>query len=304
MQTDEVDRLKWIAQICQTPEDDNVRLYFADWLEEHGEGERGEFIRVQCDLAKLPEPEEKTQGHEGEFDIRNHCVECRKTRPAYCKYHALTNRWREILAKNRIVWEYGFPWAEFEWSRGFVSSVTCTAEDWLRHGDDLTWGWAKCERCEGGKIWAAWPVKHEGAIYPGRKRVDCPTCSGLGRVPPTRACLECGYWEEGEKIVMHCEECKDSGRVHRPCPPTAQPITEVRLTTHPRETGNINEFALWTNGDGSTWRSDRWPGVTFHLPQTGSGYDRLVRVTLEDIVRGSLARPFLPEVPFHQSRTA
>jgi uncharacterized protein (TIGR02996 family) len=32
--------------------DDTVRLVYADWLEEHGQLERAEFIRVQCELAK------------------------------------------------------------------------------------------------------------------------------------------------------------------------------------------------------------------------------------------------------------
>jgi uncharacterized protein (TIGR02996 family) len=33
---------------------DALRLVFADWLEDHGELERAEFIRVQIELAKLP----------------------------------------------------------------------------------------------------------------------------------------------------------------------------------------------------------------------------------------------------------
>jgi uncharacterized protein (TIGR02996 family) len=33
--------------------DDAPRLIFADWLEEHGAAERAEFIRVQCELARL-----------------------------------------------------------------------------------------------------------------------------------------------------------------------------------------------------------------------------------------------------------
>ena len=46
----------FLAQICDNPADDTVRLVFADWLEEHGEPERAEFIRVQCELAKTPKP--------------------------------------------------------------------------------------------------------------------------------------------------------------------------------------------------------------------------------------------------------
>ncbi len=39
--------------ICENPDDDTPRLVFADWLQEHGEEDRAEFIRVQCEAAKL-----------------------------------------------------------------------------------------------------------------------------------------------------------------------------------------------------------------------------------------------------------
>src|SRR3954453_18261421 len=34
------------------PDDDTPRLVYADWLDEHGEADRAEFIRVQCELAR------------------------------------------------------------------------------------------------------------------------------------------------------------------------------------------------------------------------------------------------------------
>jgi uncharacterized protein (TIGR02996 family) len=43
------DRL--LAAILDDPESDAPRLIYADWLEEHGQGELAEFIRVQCELA-------------------------------------------------------------------------------------------------------------------------------------------------------------------------------------------------------------------------------------------------------------
>jgi uncharacterized protein (TIGR02996 family) len=41
--------------IIENPDADAPRLVYADWLEERGKQERAEFIRVQCELAKLPE---------------------------------------------------------------------------------------------------------------------------------------------------------------------------------------------------------------------------------------------------------
>ncbi|MBY0228736.1 MAG: TIGR02996 domain-containing protein [Gemmataceae bacterium] len=47
----------FLADIRENPEDDTPRLVFADWLADHGEEERGEFIRAQVrgEEARLPE---------------------------------------------------------------------------------------------------------------------------------------------------------------------------------------------------------------------------------------------------------
>jgi uncharacterized protein (TIGR02996 family) len=41
--------------ILAEPDDDAPRLVYADWLEEHGQQERGQHIRLQCRAAALPE---------------------------------------------------------------------------------------------------------------------------------------------------------------------------------------------------------------------------------------------------------
>jgi uncharacterized protein (TIGR02996 family) len=46
------DREALMAAILATPDDDTPRLVFADWLDEHGDPARAEFIRVQCRLAE------------------------------------------------------------------------------------------------------------------------------------------------------------------------------------------------------------------------------------------------------------
>jgi uncharacterized protein (TIGR02996 family) len=43
------------AILADTDGDDGPRLVYADWLDEHGDP-RGEFIRVQCELARLGPP--------------------------------------------------------------------------------------------------------------------------------------------------------------------------------------------------------------------------------------------------------
>jgi len=47
--------LAFLRAIKETPEDDTPRLILADWLDENGDPDRAEFIRVQCRLARLAE---------------------------------------------------------------------------------------------------------------------------------------------------------------------------------------------------------------------------------------------------------
>jgi uncharacterized protein (TIGR02996 family) len=49
------ERSAFISAILDTWDDDAPRLVFADWLQEHGESERAEFIRAQIEAADLPE---------------------------------------------------------------------------------------------------------------------------------------------------------------------------------------------------------------------------------------------------------
>jgi uncharacterized protein (TIGR02996 family) len=51
----------FLADIDANPEDDRPRLVFADWLEDHGDPDRADFIRVQCELAQ-PEDEDPRRG--------------------------------------------------------------------------------------------------------------------------------------------------------------------------------------------------------------------------------------------------
>jgi uncharacterized protein (TIGR02996 family) len=45
----------FLRAICENPEDDTVRLVYADWLDENGDPDRAEFIRVQVERARLRE---------------------------------------------------------------------------------------------------------------------------------------------------------------------------------------------------------------------------------------------------------
>jgi uncharacterized protein (TIGR02996 family) len=44
----------FLQAILESPDDDTPRLIYADWLDEHGDPARAEFIRVQCRLTQIP----------------------------------------------------------------------------------------------------------------------------------------------------------------------------------------------------------------------------------------------------------
>jgi uncharacterized protein (TIGR02996 family) len=68
-----------LRAIYANPDDDTPRLVYADWLDEHGQPERAEFIRVQVELART-ECEESHQRLEERADELHeaHCEEWTK----------------------------------------------------------------------------------------------------------------------------------------------------------------------------------------------------------------------------------
>src|SRR5262245_37079412 len=46
-----------LQEIVTHPEDDAPRLVYADWLEDHGQPQRAEFIRLQIEVARIEEAE-------------------------------------------------------------------------------------------------------------------------------------------------------------------------------------------------------------------------------------------------------
>lgn len=52
------DHAEFLQAILNNPDDDVLRLAYSDWLEEQGKVEFAEFIRVQCELAKMTDEED------------------------------------------------------------------------------------------------------------------------------------------------------------------------------------------------------------------------------------------------------
>ncbi|MBO0698035.1 MAG: TIGR02996 domain-containing protein [Zavarzinella sp.] len=102
----------FLDRVSADPDDDAPRLIFADWLDERGDP-RGEFIRVQVALARLP------AGEPGAADLRD------REATLLAQYHA---RWSEPLRGVA-------GWTEFR--RGFVETVNIETRTFLRRAPDL-----------------------------------------------------------------------------------------------------------------------------------------------------------------------
>jgi uncharacterized protein (TIGR02996 family) len=103
-----------LQAICADPDNVTLRLIYADWLEEHGDAARAEFIRVQCQLADMDEYDD------GWPELREREL-------------ALLNRhgrgwWKDIAGVN-----VGF-------RRGFVERLKMPVETFLRLGEQLVLG--------------------------------------------------------------------------------------------------------------------------------------------------------------------
>jgi uncharacterized protein (TIGR02996 family) len=53
-----------LQAILDDPYDDDVRLVYADWLEDHDQAERAGFIRLQIELARLPKGDKRRKNME------------------------------------------------------------------------------------------------------------------------------------------------------------------------------------------------------------------------------------------------
>ena len=124
----------FLAAIRAEPRDNLPRLAFADWLDEHGQPERAEVIRVQCEVARL---EARIRFGFGHPDW-----------PA--AWRALADRQSRLFLDATWAPEFGpvliAPWPGYHdtdpvaaavFVRGFAAAVTCPAEVWLEHGDAI-----------------------------------------------------------------------------------------------------------------------------------------------------------------------
>jgi uncharacterized protein (TIGR02996 family) len=150
------DYLAMLRGVLAEPDDDGPRLVLSDWLEENGQPDRAEFVRLQCRIArieatcscgrcvKLRGGGQHTNGPCGVDRERDELPDGR-SRQAF-----LRCRERELLEGGESAPRNYYRWAGsvgalpagrdgcfWEFRRGFVEAVTCTAADWIAHGDAI-----------------------------------------------------------------------------------------------------------------------------------------------------------------------
>jgi uncharacterized protein (TIGR02996 family) len=142
-----------LAAILAEPERDDVRLVYADWLEEQGEVERGQFVRLQCRIARLDAAAQRWKKRgisQGRFELQQSAMEPLRR----CERNLLATHGDDWFRADggmvpgapveRNAWMFRpLPssltplryWLGYE--RGLLGRFDGSAADWLAHGDDL-----------------------------------------------------------------------------------------------------------------------------------------------------------------------
>lgn len=137
----------FLPAILATPDDDGPRLVFADWLEEQGDVDRAEFIRVQCRLAELEKvPGRPKDGmellgwlmgaHQERRVIRAvmgvpgcDCEQCLRQQ----EEKLLSGPIKGLLASLLVEFDEDFGVIDLKTRRGFVYEIKLQASAWMYH---------------------------------------------------------------------------------------------------------------------------------------------------------------------------
>ncbi|WP_166827884.1 TIGR02996 domain-containing protein [Thalassoroseus pseudoceratinae] len=103
----------FLQAIVDDPYNDTPRLIYADWLDAQGQSSRAEFIRLQCESARLRKGSSRRQ--------------------------ALELRADELLFEHESEWlgEKSEQIVRWKFRRGFLHSATMTANAFLKHGESV-----------------------------------------------------------------------------------------------------------------------------------------------------------------------
>jgi uncharacterized protein (TIGR02996 family) len=132
-----------LADIIAHPQDDAPRLIYADFLEDEGEPDRAEFIRVQVELATTPPCKAEKLHRAGGLYPGHGCRCCDLRRRELELFN-----WRNLEAWGWHFWQRNcLDRAELNalpsdimgvlCRRGFPSVIRCSLTDWQKYGASL-----------------------------------------------------------------------------------------------------------------------------------------------------------------------
>lgn len=131
--------------ILEDPADDMRRLVYADFLEENGERDRAEFIRVQIELVPYQDkknwieqmPVEQWAGSKEEGELLQRIAVLVQREKELFKQSPRTHEW--LGSALRLTYAGQNWWEILRWfRRGFIGRVTCSSADWFKHHEDIT----------------------------------------------------------------------------------------------------------------------------------------------------------------------
>src|SRR6476646_10103294 len=103
----------FLRDVIENPDDDAPRLIFADWLDDNGDSDRAEFIRLQVERDRLPA-----------HSVRSWQLRARERKLE--QQHG--ERWRGTLAAIT---------SETTFRRGFVEAAKLGVRQFINHAGEL-----------------------------------------------------------------------------------------------------------------------------------------------------------------------
>lgn len=185
-----------LAAIAHEPDDDTPRLVYADWLEEYGKAARAEFIRVQCELARV---KVHPMGHtvlsvHGRWEI-DEKMRCKRRDCAVCPLRARDKQLRDQH--------------EAEWRCPRVCAI-CERDTCNRIGKKRN-PIPRCSQCNDtgrvGVLGARDPIPDLETIAKGGWKIPVDWVRGFPRISCPAA-----WWCE-KRGTRKCPQCANGGMV-------------------------------------------------------------------------------------------
>jgi uncharacterized protein (TIGR02996 family) len=210
------DDTPFLRAVCEAPFDDGPRLVWADALDERGDP-RGEFVRVQCELAATSM---RACAYESEYGSMFGTCGCRRC--------VLRRRERELLLSPPpgCAYSRAESWTPAALRSGAVACEVSTQPPTFRSlRSGVAWGFRRglvgsvtmtCQQFLGG---------------------PCGRCGGTGRVS----------YDDGWNCPDMCPDCRGTGRVEGVAAAlfVAAPVTEVRLSDRGPDSISDGRLAWW-----------------------------------------------------------